>query len=40
VNGNNSVQFEDRAGAYAAPLAIEPRKVAREATVYLVFLIE
>jgi hypothetical protein len=40
VNGNNSVQFETRAGALAAPLAIEPRKVAREATVYLVFSIE
>lgn len=40
VNGNNSVQFENRAGAYAAPLAIEPLKVVREATVYVVFDIE
>lgn len=40
VNGNSSVQFDNKAGAYAPPLAIEPRKVVREATVYAVFAIE
>jgi uncharacterized protein YggE len=40
VNGNYSAQMDLRAGAYAPPLAIEPRKVAREATVYTVFAIE
>ena len=37
---NNSLEIDNRAGLKAAPLAIEPRKVVREATVYLVFAIE
>lgn len=37
---NNGAQMEMRADKLAAPLAIEPRKVVREATVYLVFSIE
>lgn len=36
---NNSMGFEAKAGA-TPPLAIEPRKVSREATVYAVFAIE
>ena len=37
---NDSLNGNARAGLQAAPLAIEPRKVVREATVYLVFAID
>lgn len=40
VSANDSVQIESMARAYAPPLAIEPRKVVRQATVYLVFAVE
>lgn len=37
---NNEMDTITRAGAQAPPLSIEPRKVVREATVYLVFAID
>ena len=39
---NNSIPLAGRAerAELASPLAIEPRKVSREATVYAVFAIE
>lgn len=37
---NNGAQMDMRADKLAAPLAIEPRKVVRAATVYVVFEIE
>jgi uncharacterized protein len=40
VYANNSAEMGLRAAAPSPPLAIEPRKVVREATVYVVFAIE
>jgi uncharacterized protein YggE len=41
VFANNSLElFKDRAAPQVQPLAIEPRKVSRTATVYAVFAIE
>jgi uncharacterized protein YggE len=39
-NSNNAELQMDRLTSFAPPLAIEPRKVSREATVYAVFAIE
>lgn len=39
-NNNNAELQLDRLSSLAPPLAIEPRKVSREATVYAVFAIE
>jgi len=39
-NNNNAELQSDRLSSLAPPLAIEPRKVSREATVYAVFAIE
>jgi hypothetical protein len=40
TNGNDSIQAEFKTRSAPLPLAIEPRKVSREATVYAVFAIE
>jgi hypothetical protein len=42
ANYNNAAEFEVKADRFRAapPLAIEPRKVSRTATVYAVFAIE